>query len=134
MKKYLSIIVLINTLTSCASVFNGGSQTMIAQNPDGIEGVYVNITTPSGSYRSKIPSTIVSTPSSFRNTIIKVNDKCYESTEVIVGKSLTPSFFTNILWIYGFPVAGVIDYLSGSMWKMDSNVAVPLNKKIEKGC
>ena len=107
---------------------------MIASNPDGIEGVVVNITTPSGSYRSKIPSTIVTSPSSFRNTIIRVNDKCYESTEVIVGKSLTPSFFANILWFYASPIAGAIDYLSGSMWKMDSNVAVPLNKKNVKGC
>ena len=133
MKKNILLIIL-NLTVSCATIYNGGSQSMIASNPDGIEGVVVNITTPSGSYRSKIPSTIVTSPSSFRNTIIRVNDKCYESTEVIVGKSLTPSFFANILWFYASPIAGTIDYLSGSMWKMDTNVAVPLNKKNVKGC
>lgn len=132
--KFLILITLLSSLQSWATIFNSGSQTMIASNPDGIEGVIVNITTPSGSYRSKIPSTIVSSPSSFRNTVIKVNDKCYEPTEVIVNKSLSPSFFANILWLHLSPIAASIDYLTGSIWKMDSNVAVPLNKKMSKGC
>ena len=93
-----------------------------------MENVSINVKTPNGSYRSKLPTTIVTTPSSFNDTTITVKDKCYEETEVKVGKSVTSSFWVNIFWGYAFPIAMGIDYLDGSMWKMDTQALVPLNK------
>ena len=113
---------------SCSTVFNGGSQSIIANGAGDAENVSVYVKTPNGAYKSKLPTTIVTTPSSFNETTITVKDKCYEETEMKVGKSITPSFWVNILWGYGLPVAAGIDFLDGTMWKMDQQVVVPLNK------
>jgi hypothetical protein len=132
MIKKLSLLSLCLSLVcaqSCASIFNSGSQSVIVNGSGDREGVSVNVKTPSGSYRSKMPSTIVTTPSSFNDTAVTVTDKCYEGTEIKVGKSITPSFWANLLWGLSFPVAMGIDYLTGNMWKMDQQVVVPLNKK-----
>ncbi|MES2678180.1 MAG: hypothetical protein V4612_07745 [Pseudomonadota bacterium] len=114
---------------SCATVFNGGSQSIIANGSGDVEDVSIYVKTPNGSYKSKLPTTIVTTPSSFNDTTLTVKDKCYEETEMKVGKSVTPSFWVNILWGFGFPIAMGIDFLDGTMWKMDQQVIVPLNKK-----
>jgi hypothetical protein len=113
---------------SCATIFNGGSQSIIANGSGDAEDVSIYVSTPSGSYKSRVPTTIVTTPSSFNNTTITVRDKCYEETQMIVGKSVTPSFWANFLWGLAFPVGMGIDFLSGSAWKMDQQVVVPLNK------
>jgi hypothetical protein len=120
---YFSLIF----IQSCATIFNGGSQTIIASTSKEVENVSIDVKTPSGAYRSKIPATIVTTPSTFKDTTITVKDKCYERSEIKVGKSITPSFWANFLWGFSFPIAMGIDYLDGSMWKMDSHVVVPLN-------
>lgn len=124
MKNILALTVLFLSC-SCATVFNGGSQTILA-NPSNVndEGAVVNVTTTSGAYRTKLPSTIVASPSTFSDVTIKVNDKCYESTEVVVGKSITPSYWVNILIWPGL----IIDALDGYMWKYDSQVMVPTTR------
>jgi len=111
---------------SCASIFNGGSQSIIANGAGDPENVSVYVKTPNGAYKSKLPTTIVTTPSSFNETTITVKDKCYEETEMKVGKTITPSFWSNIL--IGGLIGMGIDYVSGHMWKMDQQVVVPLNK------
>lgn len=114
---------------SCSTVFNGGSQSIIANGAGDAENVSIQVRTPNGSYKSKLPTTIVTTPSSFNETTITVKDKCYEETEMKVGKSVTPSFWANFLWLgLGTPIGMGIDYLDGNMWKMDQQVVVPLNK------
>ena len=124
MKNLLACFILF-ALCSCATVFNGGSQTILA-NPSNVndEGVVVNVTTTSGAYRTKLPATIVASPSTFSDVSIKVSDKCYEGTEIKVNKSVTPSYWVNILIWPGL----IIDALDGYMWKYDSQTMVPTTK------
>ena len=116
-------------LQNCATVFNGGSQSVIANASGEIENISVEVKTPNGAYRSRLPATIVTSPSSFNKTTITVRDKCYEDIQFEVGKSLTPSFWVNFAWLVWFPVAMGVDLLTGNAWKMDNQVIVPLNKR-----
>lgn len=130
MSKKLTSFFLISTLLlsqSCATIFNGGSQAIVANASGDEENVAVQVVTPNGAYKSRLPSTIVTTPSTFNETQVFVKDKCYEETTMTVGKSVTPSFWVNFLWGFGFPVAMLIDCLDGYMWKVDQQVVVPLN-------
>lgn len=125
MKKFyfLSLIV---CLTSCSTIFNSGSQTVLAvPSSMGDEGVVVDITSSSGSYRTRMPATIVTSPSTFRDLSITVSDRCYEGYTSIVKKNVAPSYWANVLNGWGF----IIDPLTGYMWKYDSQVMVPLSKK-----
>ena len=112
----------------CASIFSSGSQTLIVSASGDEENIAVEIQTPSGSYKSKLPTTIVTSPSSFNQTEIMIKDKCYENSTIQAGKSVTPAFWANFLWVAWFPVGMGVDFLTGNMWKMDSQVMVPLNK------
>ncbi len=126
MKKIFFIYLLI-LATSCSTIFNSGSQSFIAKTSSDREGVMVEITTPDGSYRTKLPTTVVATPSSFRGIKIDVVDNCFNSTSYEVKKSITPSFWANILWGVGSLVAMPIDYLDGYMWKFDRMTVVPVS-------
>src|SRR4051812_49294725 len=96
---------------NCASVFNAGSQSIVANASGDKENIKIEVTTPNGSYRSQLPTTIVTSPSSFTPTIITVKDKCFEQTQINVGKSITPSFWVNFLFGFFFPVGMGIDFL-----------------------
>ena len=117
------------TVQNCATIFNSGSQTVIAGSSEEAENVSIEVKTPSGAYRSKLPATIVTSPSSFNDTSITVKDKCYEEVQLTVGKSVTPSFWANFLWGFGFPIGMGLDFLTGSMWRMDNQTILPLDKK-----
>lgn len=129
--KKLSLIILgfcLLNLQACSTIFNSGSQSIIASGSGDAESATIIVKTPNGSYKSKLPTTIVITPSSFDDTIIKVKDKCFEETSVKIRASVTPSFWANFLWFVGAPIAMTIDVLDGSMWKMDQQVLVPLDR------
>ena len=143
MKKYLLLIICFFVNTQCATIFNSGSQSFVAKAQGDVEEVSVEVITPHGSYRSKLPATIVTSTSSFRDTEIVVDDKCFEKTRFKVKKSITPSYwantglsfiglvFSNIVWGIGGVAGLAIDYFDGYMWKNDKIVTVPV-KKIDK--
>ncbi|CAH0541966.1 hypothetical protein [Vibrio marisflavi] len=121
----LGIAASVVTLSGCSTMFNSGSQTIVATSPD--KNVNVDVTTASSTYQTTLPTTIVTNPSSTRDVTIKVNDKCYKNTSVTVHKSVTPSYWANILNGWGF----LIDYATGDMWKYDNQVLVPTEKKAD---
>jgi hypothetical protein len=57
------VYVVIFSLQSCASIFNEKSQSVIVAAAENKENVMVMIVTPSESYNSKLPLTIITTPS-----------------------------------------------------------------------
>ena|SRR3990172_6233283 len=129
MKRIISLIVVMSFfVSSCASIYNAGSQTILAKSADNKEGVDVEITTSTGAYAAKLPATIVA-ESSYKGVEIKLTDKCYEPTVLNVNKNITPSFWTNFLLFYGFPFGMLIDAGTGNMWKYDSNVMVHSKNK-----
>lgn len=123
MKVLTPILASLVLTTGCSTMYNSGSQTIMARSTDGQEGIKVEISSASGSYPAQLPATIAAEPS---NTAveIKVVDQCYDQTQVSVGKSVTPSYWANLLNGWGF----LIDWATGKMWKYDSNVSVPVNK------
>jgi len=132
------VILLIFILSSCSTIFNSGSQSFVAKADGDKDGVEIEVVTSDTSYKSKLPSTLISTPSSFSNSKIKIIDKCFNSTSYEVKKSITPSFWANFLLygttmgtfgLYGLfiiPVGMSIDYYNGYMWKLDKVVIVPV--------
>ncbi|MBF0349974.1 MAG: hypothetical protein HQM11_03030 [SAR324 cluster bacterium] len=117
-------------LSSCSTMFNSGSQTIIARSTDGSEGIKVEVSSSTGSYPTKLPATLAAEPS-HSGVSIRVVDQCYDSTIVTVNQSITPSFWANFLWISGFWLGMGVDAVTGKLWKYDNNVAVPVNKKAE---
>ncbi|MBM3579628.1 MAG: hypothetical protein FJX34_02500 [Alphaproteobacteria bacterium] len=124
MKKLLVVSALLLSC-SCSTMYNSGSQTVTVSGNEGQEGVSVEVRTPSGSYRTKLPATVVTSPSTFNPTTITVVDKCYENRTIEIGKSITPAFWANV---FNYCVGCIIDPLTGAMWKLDNNTLVPLEK------
>tara|TARA_B110000196_G_scaffold250920_1_gene220284 strand:- start:434 stop:829 length:396 start_codon:yes stop_codon:yes gene_type:complete len=123
--KVLAATSAILSLTACSTMFNNGSQSLMLNSSNGSEGIKVNVTGPDGSYPTTLPATVASSKSSFADLSVTVTDKCYDSTQTNVSKSVTPSYWANILNGYGF----VIDWATGAMWKYDNNTSVIVNKK-----
>ena len=107
-------------------MFNSGSQSISVVGGNGEEGIAIQVTTPDGVYRSKLPATVITTPSTFSPTEIKVVDKCYDEITVRINKSVTPSFYANI---FNYCIGCIVDPLTGAMWKMNNHTVVPLTKR-----
>lgn len=117
--------LIVSLLSSCSTMFNSGSQSILARSSDGKRGIKVQINSSSGSYETELPSNIITHPSSFETTNILVIDQCYNSTTTMINKTIASSYWANILNIYGF----LIDWVTGAMWRYDSNVLVLVDKK-----
>lgn len=130
--KQLRLAVLLSAVgilfSGCGTMFNSGSQSIRAVSTNDKE-IKVNITTPSGSYTSKLPTTIVAEPSTFRGVSIQVQDDCYESTQLEVNKSIAGSYWANI---FNYGLGFLIDPLTGAMWKYNNLVAIPVTDKRDK--
>ncbi len=118
------IIAAIVLSSGCSTMYNSGTQTILARSVDGNQGIKVEVTSSSGTYPTQLPATIAAEPSN-DGVQIRVVDSCYDNTQMEVGKSITPSYWVNILNGWGF----LMDWGTGKMWKYNSNVAVPVNKK-----
>ncbi|CAH0541067.1 hypothetical protein [Vibrio marisflavi] len=125
MKKALVLGAALLALSGCSTMFNNGSQTILATSSNPDKKVKVDITTPSGSYQTYLPATIVAKPSSSKDVAIKINTKCYDSSTVVVNKTITPSYWANLLNGWGF----IIDAMTGDMWKYDNQVVIPAQAK-----
>ena len=124
MKKFTFLVLVAILSTGCATMFNSDNQTLIAR-PSNVDhkGAKVEVTTSDGSYSSELPATIVSS-SSYADVSIRVVDECYSQTQAMVGKSITPSFWANILFWPGF----IVDAATGKFWRYDSSVVVQTEK------
>ncbi len=116
------------TVQNCSTIFNGGSQYIIAE-PSNQNGDHlpVRIETLSGAYNGKLPATIVTRPSSFSDVIIELEQPCFVEQRIKVTKSVTSSFWANIL--IGGLIGMTIDYYTGYMWKLDKHIIIPTEKK-----
>ena len=131
MKKLIIMIswfVVGMSLSSCATVFNSGSQTILAKSSND-KPIEVVINTSNGTYSTKLPTTIVSEPNSFTKVSIEVKDACYEPITIMAGRSITPSYWVNIL---NYGVGYLVDYLTGTMWKYHNTILVPVTDKPDR--
>lgn len=127
MKYLLFSMAMMLVVSGCSTIFNSGNQSMrITPSEPKYEGVEVSVTTPSGSYTSKLPTTVTAAPPNPDKKVeIKVIDECYDPTAMTVGKTVSPSYFINILFWPGF----FVDYFTGAMWNYDDNTVIPAKKK-----
>jgi hypothetical protein len=123
--KSLAAITSILCLTACSTMFNNGSQSLMLNASDGTQGIKVNVAGPDGAYPTTLPATLATAKSSFQDLSVTVTDKCYDATTTKVAKSITPSYWANILNGWGF----VIDWATGAMWNYNNNTSVIVNKK-----
>jgi hypothetical protein len=128
MKKFstTAFAILLLVASGCSTMFNSGSQTVSVVGSSGEEGVNVEVKTPDGVYRSKLPATVVTSPSTFNPTEIKVVDKCYDNLTIQINRSIAPSFYANI---FNYCLGCIIDPLTGAMWKLNNHTIVPLTKR-----
>lgn len=128
--KILSLLLLPLLTISCSTMFNSGSQSISVVGGEGEEGVAVQVRTPDGVYKSKLPATIITTPSTFNPTEVKITDKCYDEVTIQIKKNIAPSFFANI---FNYCIGCFIDPLTGAMWKLNNHTVIPLNRKAQCG-
>jgi hypothetical protein len=118
----VKLLLLLSTLiasTGCSTMFNGGTQNIRAYSSDEQEGIEVMVDSGSGMYKTKLPANI-STVASSEEVTIRVVDDCYEHSMTNVDKSITASYWANILNFWGF----FIDVGTGKMWNYNDTVYV----------
>ncbi len=119
MNYYKCLVVLISlSFFSCSLMFNGGHQVIRIT---GQEGAKVQISTSNATYVDKLPAVVIA-KSSKSNIVVRAVDDRYSAAIAIVDKSITLSFWANILFPYGF----IVDFVTGSFWNYDdiTNVIV----------
>lgn len=129
--KIIPCFLFLLLLQNCATVFNGGSQYIVAApSKEEADGVPVRIEVDAGAYKSKLPATIVTKPSSFNDVIIELNHPAYLEERVKVTKSVAPSFWVNVIFIPIGLIGMSVDYYTGYMWKLDRQIIIPTEKRI----
>ena len=107
----------------CASMFNETRQAVyIDSNPKG----------------AKIESNALhreaTTPISFtfkkgEDVYVKLTKDGYGEQSEVLYKKVTPTFWLNFLWGYGFPVGMLIDWATGAMWDYQEEAYIKLEPK-----
>lgn len=118
--------VVVLSFTGCATLLNSTPQSIYVTSSSQKTGIKVEVTTAEGSYPTSLPSTINAT-SNWTWPSIEVVDDCYEHVTVLLPRSIAPSYWLNILNMYGF----LIDPLTGRLWHYDNYVILPLEEKVE---
>lgn len=126
MTKIFIIGVSIFVLSSCASMFNSGDQVVqlrFRRNSDvEAEKIRVIIKTPKNEYEDTVPGEYKGTPYVFGRITVTVAERCYEKTSQNIRENVTPSYWLNILGLWGL----FFDPLTGYMWKYDDQLVVEL--------
>lgn len=126
MKRGLSVVIamcFILASSACASIFNQSRQS-----------VYVDSDPKGAEVKSNKLPRAATTPTSFSfskggDVSVTMSKDGYVDQAIVVNRSVTPSFWANLLWGYGFPIGMLIDAASGSMWNYDENVYAKLETK-----
>lgn len=119
-------------LAGCSTMFNSGSQSVEVKPSKDVTGVEAEIKVPNGRYETTLPTVVTLSPSTFERVVVQVTDPCFKDGVQGVGKSVHASYFFNILNFHGF----WIDVLTGSMWKYDDLVILPVDyaDPLPEGC
>ena len=108
-------------LSGCATIFNGGNQEVRLSTP-GNKQVKVMVTNAGNNYERVLPSTI-SAVHDMDSVSVMVKGGDYRNAVYVVPKSITPSFWINILFWPGF----FLDLATGDMWKYPKDYTLPLH-------
>ncbi len=124
MKKILILSVL--ALTGCATIMDGGPDTINVMTSDGSK-VQAQLHTSAGIQHLTLP-TFVTVPKSCSDmTIYVMEDKKTNQSSAIASSSVNPWIFGNI--IFGGLIGLAVDGVTGNMCTYDNSVIVPVSKK-----
>ena len=113
-------------LAGCASVLDGGPDTINLMTSDGSK-VQAQIYSKAGVQQLTLP-TLVTVPKSCSDIAVNIiEDKNVNQSNAIVSSGLNPWTLGNLVfgWLLGFAVDGV----TGNICTYDSSVIVPVNSK-----
>lgn len=127
MRKILLVLSVLSMLfgSGCSTLVNSDNQVAYVSTSNGDKDVEVVVTNAAGTMKMRVPGNVVIPPST-SPTVIRVDDPRYEPVTITVGRSITPSYFVNVLFFWP---GLLIDPMTGAMWKNDTQVLIPLNKK-----
>jgi hypothetical protein len=111
--------------SSCATIFSGGTETVVINTSNNENNVEARIDSPQGSYNTTLPTTFTGKPKLGKEVVITVTDKCYQQTTTVVPESLDGIAFLNFFGLVGWGV----DAATGAMFDFDTPVTVNLQKK-----
>ncbi len=120
------VVLCVTLLTGCASVLDGGPDTINLMTSDGSK-VQAQIYSKAGVQQLTLP-TLVTVPKSCSDITVNImEDKNVNQSNAIVSSGLNPWTLGNLVfgWLLGFAVDGV----TGNICTYDSSVIVPVNSK-----
>ncbi len=124
-------LIAATALGGCASVFDGGNQSVNLR-PSSVGGtVNAKVTSKTGTQNIQLPGTI-SVDRDKSELLVTVDDPCYEKSQMSSSSSVNPWAIGNVLFgVFGL-TGTTVDMNSGNAWKYDDTITVPTQKK--PGC
>ena len=125
MKKILVLFML--ALTGCASIVDGGPDTINLMTSNGASVKAQMISEQFGAQQITLP-TFITVPKSCSDISVQViEDKKVNQSSAIVSSSVNPWILGNV--VFGGIPGILIDGVTGNMCTYDSSVIVPINSK-----
>ncbi len=124
MKKTLLTLALIFTVSGCASIIEGRTQN-VKLLPSKGENVDATFTSKAGTQNVKLPQTVSVEKANQELSVTVKQNTCVQPSTQTAKPSVSPWFFGNIL--FGGVFGSTTDAMTGSMWKYDDSVVVPIS-------
>ncbi|RYD50615.1 MAG: hypothetical protein EOP52_13650 [Sphingobacteriales bacterium] len=125
-------LVASTTLAGCATVFDGGNQSVDLRPSTVGENVNVKVSTKGGTQTVKVPAN-VSVARDKSTMLVTVDDPCYEPNQIAANSSVNPWAIGNVLFgLFGL-TGTTVDMSTGNAWKYDETITVPTVKKASCG-
>lgn len=129
MKKIFFLMLALASLSGCATIVSGPSQTMNISTSNGKQANVI-VTGKNGTMPTLIPQAI-SVEKSSRDIVINISEaECILPSTTIVRSHLNPWFWGN--FIFGGLLGSTTDAATGAAWEYDSNIMVNVVSK--DGC
>ena len=126
MKKLALILLVVPTLSGCASLLKGYHENIYVSTSTGKQADAI-ITTSSGEQKITLPQIVPVKTSNADITVSVKETSCNNASTKIVASEVHPLFFGN--FIFGGLLGSTTDAVTGSMWTYDENVIVDVFEK-----
>ena len=123
-----TVVIISANLASCASVIDGGNQSVNLR-PSSVGGtVSAKVTSKNGTQSIQMPGSI-SVDHDKSELLITVDDPCYEPSQMSSSSSLNPWALGNLLMsVFGL-TGTTVDMTSGNAWKNGGTITEPTQKE-----
>ena len=120
-------------LSACTTVFHSATQEVrivpVYASGAREQPIRVQVDSPTGTYHLNIPANFDVEPDLWQTVVVKVEEPCYQPAQVRLRRSITPLYWANAV---GLPVgvglfAFAGDTLSGTLWRYDANMSIPIS-------